>query len=153
MVSAPEDSVRKLDGPTVASARRALDELVVRAGGPNGSTPIPVGHLSALADLFDAWARHHGNTEPGGVIRFGPEPGLWHALQGVQPLTDPNRWNKLRHAVVQHLETTRGWSRVTPPRGSVFLIAADSGERPLVELTDEQRRRIEERRKDRRANR
>lgn len=152
-MSVPEGSVRKLDGSTVASARRALDELVARAGGPNGSTPVPVGQLAALADLFDAWARHHGSAEPGGVIRFGPEPGLWHSLQGVLPLTDPNRWNKLRHAVVQHLETTRGWRRVTPPRGSVFLIAGESGERPMVELTDEQRHRIEKRRKERRANR
>lgn len=127
VVSAPEDAARELDASTVAGARRALEELVAGAGGPNGSTPIPVDHLSVPADLFDAWARYHGSAQSGGVIRFGPQPGLWHSLQGVLPLSDTNRWNKLRRAVVQHLEQMRGWSRVTPPRGSVFLITDDSG--------------------------
>jgi hypothetical protein len=121
--SCSEESVNALDPAVVDAARRALQRVVERAGGVHARTSIPVDYLNVVADLFEAWARHHGVREPGGDLCFGPQPGLWHALQGVLAIDDANRWDSLRAATVKHLEVHRGWLRETPPRGSRFLIS------------------------------
>jgi hypothetical protein len=121
---ASEQSIADLPPTVVEPARRELSGLVSRAGGEQGRKQIQVGDVEVLADLFDAWARYHGTAEPGGGIWFGPKPGLWHALQGVVPIDDTNRWDSLRKDVVKHLEAERGWQRQSPPRGSRFFIPA-----------------------------
>ena len=119
--SLPEDSVQDLDADLRRRVRVALQDLVVRSGGNDGTKPITVDHLEVVKVLFNAWARLHGTTEPAGVLRFGPKPGLWHALQGVFPLTETKRWDALRKAALADLET-EGWERLSPSRGSIFLI-------------------------------
>lgn len=117
-----EESVDQLAANIVEPARRALDRLVAMAGGPAGTSQVPVANLDALADLFEAWAHLHGEDDGSGVLLFGHTPGLWHALQGVLPIDRPDRWKGLRKAIVEHLESRRGWVRESPPRGSRFLI-------------------------------
>ena len=100
-----------------ATAQRLLRDLV--ATSPSGS--IRIGHVEALAELFDEWARDH--AEPRGAALFFTGEGgtgLWHVLQGLCPIDDPRRWNGLRGAVVAQLETSGRWRRVSPPRGSTF---------------------------------
>lgn len=102
-------------------AQGALRRLVDDAGGRFGpGDPIPAKHLEVFAQLFQEWAIHHGHRSGSGV-RFGGRPGLWHALDGLYPLQDPNRWDGLRLAILRQLQQ-RGWRRVTPPRGSAFDI-------------------------------
>lgn len=106
-------------GLTVAqeTAQRCLRDLVTKSS--TGS--IRVGHIDALAELFDEWGRAHAErrrdasffTAKGGT-------GLWHVLQGLCPIDDPTRWNGLRATVVAHLEASGRWRRVRPPRGSTF---------------------------------
>lgn len=122
--SESERSVDALPPELVEPARRTLERLVGRAGGPSGRSPIPVDGVDLLADLFEAWALYHGSDDGSGVVWFGPTPGLWHALQGLVPIERTDRWNGLRKAVVEHLEGERGWVRESPPRGSRFLIPA-----------------------------
>lgn len=106
--------------PDGKQAQRVLQAMVARAGGPSGSSPIPVDHLPTLKLLFNAWAARFGEHTGDGII-FRGRPGLWHALDQLVPLTDTNRWDGLRKAVLIELEA-ENWERVTPPRGSVFLI-------------------------------
>lgn len=67
----------------------------------------------------------HGPSATGSDLGTGcsspGRPGLWHALDDLYPLQDPNRWDHLRLATIRHLEN-RGWQRRTPPRGSAFDI-------------------------------
>lgn len=119
--SASEQSVNDLDPATVSAARRAVERLVERSGGPGGHAAVPADYVDSIADLFEAWARHHGRMAPAGAIDFGPQPGLWHALQGLVPIDDPNRWDGLRKAVIKHLESQRGWTRPSPKSSQFSL--------------------------------
>lgn len=104
------------------SSQELLRRLVERAGGRFDTTePIPVDGVDVLADLFDAWARQHADLS-GGSVYFNGRPGLWHALDDLYPLQDPNRWDRLRKDVILELEH-RGWVRTAPPRGSGFNLA------------------------------
>lgn len=148
-------ALEHLDQQVVASARRQLDRLVAEAGGPGGAAPIPAEGLESVATLFQAWAEHHSDVtglDRGERFRFDGNPGLWHALQSVVPLVDPDRWDQLRAAAIRRLESSMGWERETPPRGSVFLVPK-GGPPPTVDVSEEQRRRIEERRRQRRLDR
>jgi hypothetical protein len=100
------------------SAQALLRSLVESAGGRQGSTSIPLGYISELADLLDSWARGYASSRPDGLY-FNGRPGLWHALDRLYPLEDPNRWDALRKEVILELEH-RGWRRARPPRGSGF---------------------------------
>jgi hypothetical protein len=103
-------------------AQVALRALVEQAGGRYDSRePIPVGRVEVFMDLFDEWATYYGTRTPEGIF-FQGRPGLWHALDELFPLQDPNRWDALRGAVIAELER-RHWTRRTPPRGSTFDIA------------------------------
>lgn len=105
--------------PLEAEAQRCLRDLVERAGGRfDSQRRIPVAHVDTLARLFDAWARRHAESRESGLY-FDGRPGLWHALDELYPLQDPNRWDPLRQAVIAELET-RGWRRRKPPRGIAF---------------------------------
>jgi hypothetical protein len=102
-------------------AQAALRSLVGEAGGRFESTKaIPIGNVSELADLFDAWGRRHANDKDG-ELYFAGQPGLWHALDELYPLQDPNRWDRLRQEVIRELEE-RGWRRASPPRGVTFYL-------------------------------
>lgn len=102
-------------------AQRELRSLVDQAGGRFDSTKaIPIGNIDDLANLFDAWARRNA-TERNGETYFAGQPGLWHALDELYPLQDPNRWDRLRQAIIAELEG-RGWRRVSPPRGIAFVL-------------------------------
>jgi hypothetical protein len=120
----PEDSVRYLDPELRERVTVALRDLVAQAGGPNGAGAVPTrtGRLHVLRQAFVAWADLHGEKQRDGWIRFGPEPGFWHLLQGLYPITKTARWDGLRKAVLSELERAHGWRRESPPRGSVFLI-------------------------------
>lgn len=103
------------------ASQALLRSLVESAGGRRGtSTAIPVGHTSELADLLDAWGRANAVSRADGLY-FGGRPGLWHALDRLYPLEDPNRWDALRKEIVLELEH-RGWRRASPPRGSSFYL-------------------------------
>lgn len=101
-------------------AQGVLKELVDRAGGPSASGQISVDHLAPLRNLFNEWAHTHGESTDVGVF-FAGRPGLWHALDELCPLDDPNRWDTLRKAVIASLEDDN-WVRRSPPRGSAFDI-------------------------------
>lgn len=119
----PVPNANDLD-PLDARAQRALLALVDQAGGRFASTTaIPVGHVAVLTDLLDAWGRRHAISQDGHLY-FGGQPGLWHALDQLYPLQDPNRWDQLRKAIVIELERTRSWRRREPPRGIAFDIGA-----------------------------
>lgn len=102
-------------------AQAALRTLVDEAGGRFDSTKaVPVGSVAELADLLDGWGRRHARLKDG-ALYFGGQPGLWHALDELIPLQDPNRWDGLRKAVIAELEA-RGWRRASPPRGISFFL-------------------------------
>lgn len=103
------------------TAQVALRSLVEAAGGRFGSTSaIPLGSITELADLLDAWGRSNASERREGLY-FGGRPGLWHALDQLYPLQDPNRWDRLRKEVILELEH-RGWRRASPPRGVSFYL-------------------------------
>lgn len=105
-------------------AQSRLRVTVEQAGGRfSPARPIPVDHVEVVAALFDEWAREYGAPSDVG-ISFSGRPGLWHALDALYPLQDPNRWDRLRCAVIELLES-RNWRRRTPPRGSAFDILDD----------------------------
>ena len=100
-------------------AQRALRRLVEEAGGRfDSAKAIPIRHLDLFAALFQEWAVRYGERSGDGVY-FSGQPGLWHALDDLYALQDPNRWDRLRNAIIRHLEA-QGWHRRTPPRGSAF---------------------------------
>lgn len=101
-------------------AQVALRELVEAAGGRFARANVPVGRLEVLTELFEEWGRRHGEPTEYGVY-FSGRPGLWHALDDLYPLQDPNRWDRLRRAVIAELER-RNWRRRSLPRGSAFEI-------------------------------
>lgn len=104
-----------------ATAQRCLRDLVTKSAA--GS--IRVGHIEALAALFDEWAHNHSEHQGQALCFTGKAgTGLWHVLQGLCPLDDPTRWNGLRAAVVAHLQMSGRWRRVRPPRGSTFELLA-----------------------------
>lgn len=110
-------------GDLDAAAQRVLHDLVERTGGRfDSKTAIPIGHLEVLTRLFDAWGRRFAEPALDGLY-FGGRPGLWHALDELCPLQDPNRWDVLRRAVVIELEKGP-WRRRRPPRGTSFDITA-----------------------------
>ena len=77
-------------------------------------------YIEVLCDLFNQWARQHGEVMEYGLL-FNGRPGLWHALDVLYPLQDPNRWDRLRNAVIAAL-LEQNWVRRSPPRGSAFDI-------------------------------
>jgi hypothetical protein len=102
-------------------ARGVLQGLVERAGGRFSSTvPIEVDQLEVFEQLFNGWAQEHSEPTDYGIC-FKGRPGLWHALDELYPLQDPNRWDRLREAVIAALEDVN-WVRRSRPRGSVFDI-------------------------------
>ncbi len=106
---------------TQRSAQAALRSLVETAGGRfDSKTAIPLGHLTELAQLLDDWARANATNRPEGLY-FGGRPGLWHTLDQLYPLQDPNRWDALRREVILELEH-QGWRRASPPRGPAFYL-------------------------------
>lgn len=108
-------------GPEARATQRVLARLDAAAGGRMGrGGSIPVDSVPALADYLDGWARRLA-TARNGRTYFAGRPGLWHALDELYPLQDPNRWDALRLAITRELED-RGWERVAPPRGSTFYL-------------------------------
>jgi hypothetical protein len=119
--------------PTERAAQVALRSLVESADGRfDSKTAIPLGSNTELVRLFDEWARANASDRPEGLY-FGGRPGLWHALDRLYPLQDPNRWDALRKEVILELEH-KGWRRASPPRGIAFYLPARTG-------WDDQRRR------------
>lgn len=105
-----------------AQAQRVLAELV--ASTPAGQ--IRVGHVDPLAALFDEWAIEHAERRRDGwYFTSKSGTGLWHVLQGLCPLADPDRWDRLRGAVIAHLEESGRWRRVSPPRGSTWELTGE----------------------------
>jgi len=104
-----------------ARAQRALGAMVEKAGGRfDSKTAIAADHVELLTELLDTWGRRYAtHTETG--LYFGGQPGLWHAFDQLYPLQDPNRWDRLRAAVVIELEKG-SWRRRRPPRGIGFDI-------------------------------
>lgn len=107
------------------SARRAQAVLLVMVGEAGGrynwgGTQIPVAEVSTLADMCEEWGRSQARRDRDGRLFFSGRPGLWHALDELVPLQDPNRWDQLRAAVIEELQT-RGWTRSTE-HGSSFTI-------------------------------
>ena len=107
-------------------AQRVLAEMVDGAGGRfDSNRQIPVAHLGVLTDLLDRTGRRNAAERDGRLV-FSGRPGLWHALDELYPLQDPNRWDTLRAAIVSELEG-RGWERISPPRGSSFVLPRANG--------------------------
>ena len=103
------------------AAQVVLRSLVETAGGRfESTTAIPLGSLAEIADLLDAWGRSNATERSDGRY-FGGRPGLWHALDRLCPLQDPNRWDRLRKEVILELEH-RGWHPDSPPRGVSFFL-------------------------------
>lgn len=101
-------------------SQQVLRDMVERAGGRFAGSYIQEDHLGVLSVLFDTWGRRHAvETDRG--LKFSGRPGLWHALDELYPLQDPNRWNNLRAAVIARLEDG-SWERCSPPRGTSFFI-------------------------------
>lgn len=106
---------------TQAKAQDRARELVELTGGRfDGRGQVPADHIDDFMDLFNEWARIHGERTSEGIY-FNGRPGLWHALDELYPLQDPNRWDALRLAVIERLQAST-WSRRRPPRGSAFDI-------------------------------
>ena len=95
----------------IPDSHRDLLELPAATLATIGSDGRP--QLSEVWFLADEGDR----TEYG--VYFNGQPGLWHALDALYPLQDPNRWDRLRQAVIADLET-QNWTRTAPPRGSAF---------------------------------
>ncbi len=102
-------------------SQQVLRDLVEGAGGRFAGGYIPEDHLGLLSVLFDTWGRRHAAESERG-LKFSGRPGLWHALDELYPLQDPNRWNNLRAAVIARLEDG-SWERCSPPRGIAFYIS------------------------------
>lgn len=117
-VPAPRDPADLSD--VAYRAQLELRALVEEVGGPAGTRQVPVAHLDLLGELFDEWAQRHGDRTSDGWM-FSGHPGLWHALDELWPLQDPNRWDALRKAVIERLEASH-WTRLSPPRGSAFHV-------------------------------
>lgn len=98
-----------------ASLRRLVESVGGRFG-VRGEQPVPVDHVDELATYVDRWARRYAQPEPTG-LRYTGRPGIWHALDELYPLQDPNRWDRLRQVITDEL-VARGWQRRNPPRGS-----------------------------------
>jgi hypothetical protein len=110
--------------------QRAFQELVTAAGGRLGfrgdGNSIPVGNLDAFVPVMEEWAAHYGSRRIGGLEMR--RPGLWHAIDRLCPLQDPNRVDALRAAVLGRLEE-RGWVR-NGVRGSSWWIPDQPGTPP-----------------------
>jgi hypothetical protein len=97
---------------TCRAAQPMLRELVEAAGGRLGfrgpGNMIGEGHIDVFVPVMREWAEHYGTRRDGG-IEFS-RPGLWHALERLYPLQDPNRIDRLRKAVIVELQR-QGWHR------------------------------------------
>jgi hypothetical protein len=99
-------------------AQRLLGALVEAGGGRwglSGIKQVEVEHVEIFVELFEEWARR--NTDHGSTY-FNGRPGLWRAFDELYPLQDPNRWDRLRQAVIEQLEHAHGWQRRRPPNGA-----------------------------------
>lgn len=122
--------VPAVDAPAEAEVQAILRTLVERAGGRFGAaSPVPLPRdVGPVVDYFDAWVR--ANAVPReGELYFTGRPGLWWALDSLYPLQDPNRWDRLRAAVLLELEG-RGWYKTRPPRGPGLAYRIDSSALP-----------------------
>lgn len=94
------------------AAQPALRELVEAAGGRLGlrgrGNMISEGHIDVFVPVMREWAEHYGTRRDGGIELS--RPGLWHALERLYPLQDPNRIDRLRKAVIVELQR-QGWRR------------------------------------------
>ncbi len=104
------------------AAQPALRELVEAAGGRLGfrgpGNMIGEGHIDVFVPVMREWAEHYGIRRDGGIELS--RPGLWHALERLYPLQDPNRIDRLRKAVLVELQR-QGWTR-NGVRGSKWWI-------------------------------
>ncbi len=104
------------------AAQPVLRELVEASGGRLGfrgpGNMIAVGHIDVFVPVMREWVEHYGTRRDGGVEFSGP--GLWHALERLYPLQDPNRIDGLRKAVIVELQQ-QGWTR-NRVRGSKWWI-------------------------------
>lgn len=104
-------------------AQAVVRTLVERVGGRMGATgrpQIPAGNMTLLAEVFERWARRNASSREGRTY-FSGRPGLWHALDCLYPLQDPNRWDHLREAITFEL-VQRGWVRVGGPNGMSWFL-------------------------------
>lgn len=104
------------------AAQAELLALVDSVGGRLGLEPtpaIPTGRLDLLVALLEEWVEHYGDQLPDGIA-FS-RPGLWHALDRLVPMQNPNRWDRLRKALTRELEA-KGWVRSGGPRGSKWWV-------------------------------
>jgi hypothetical protein len=94
------------------AAQPALRELVEAAGGRLGfrgpGNMIGAGHIDVFVPVMREWAEHYGTRRDGGIA-FS-RPGLWHPLDRLYPLQDPNRIDDLRKAIIVELQR-QGWRR------------------------------------------
>ena len=104
-----------------AYAQRRTRSAEAHAPGSSSVGIVEEDLLDGIVADFNAGS-YRACVEPLEALYFDGRPGLWHALDDLYPLQDPNRWDPLRQAVIGELET-RGWRRRTPPRGIAFDIA------------------------------
>lgn len=106
-------------------AQTALKGLVDDAGGRWGlidAKSIPVGHLDLVVDLLARWMVQYSTPhKQSGRAYFPGRPGLWHALDDLVPLQDPNRWNPLRAAATAEL-SERGFERIGGVNGATWFL-------------------------------
>lgn len=102
--------------------QQELCRLVERVGGRWGlrGAPVPIGDVRLLANGVEEWVKRH-ETRLHGRRYFAGRPGLWHFLDDLYPLQDPNRWDTLRLAITDEL-LQRGWERVGGSRGSAWYL-------------------------------
>lgn len=114
---------------TLAQAERLVQavllDAVEDAGGRLGlplsaTAQVQLDDIDVVVDYAEAWVRSHAEEKERGLYYPG-QPGLWHCLDDLVPLQDPNRWNTLRLALTRAFED-RGWERQGGVRGKAWLI-------------------------------
>jgi hypothetical protein len=108
----------------LAAEAQSVIKLLVDASGGRFDSPttkqIEVGSVALLSRYVDQWVRQFAEVTSGRV-RFAGRPGIWHALDELYPLQDPNRWDRLRGEILFELECL-GWVRERPPRGTTWML-------------------------------
>lgn len=125
----PDPPATESLNPQDAEAQRVLRRLVERAEGRlpvQSRGAVPVGDLGVLAPYVERWAIRISHQTASGRVYSG-RPGAWHAFDELYPLQDPNRWDALRAAVFDELQTRHGWQRDTPPHRTAWRIPRSAG--------------------------